>query len=117
MTNENPDVTELSAALTAQLTIRYSPVDLIKSPTEKLRSSNQKISLPIEIMLSILEMAVEMEPRMIRLGCHHDKFLKTIIVSDSPAQFHVTLKLRELLLTSKVLISKSLIPSEEVILT
>ncbi|TGO28311.1 hypothetical protein BPAE_0029g00390 [Botrytis paeoniae] len=117
MTNEDPEVTELSAAPTAQLTIRYSPVDLIKPPTEKLRSSNEKMSLPDEIVLSILEMAVQLEPRMIRLECHHDKFLKTIILSDSPAQFHITWKLRELLLTSTTLVSKSLIPSEEVMLT
>ncbi|KAF7899905.1 hypothetical protein EAF00_004241 [Botryotinia globosa] len=117
MTNEDPEVTELPAAPTAQLTIRYSPVDLIESPTEKLRSSNEKISLPDEIMLLILEMAIELEPRMIRLECHHDRFLKPIILSDSPAQFHVTWRLRELLLTSKTLISKSLIPSEEVMLT
>ncbi|TGO58225.1 hypothetical protein BCON_0057g00110 [Botryotinia convoluta] len=117
MTNEDPEVTELSAAPTAQLPIRYSTVHLIKSPTEKFGTSNEKLSLPDEIMLSILEMAVELETRVIRLGCHHDKFLKIIILSDSPAQFHITLKLRELLLTSKTLISKSLIPSEEVILT
>lgn len=51
-------------------------------------------------MLAILEMAIELEPRMIRLDCHHDKFLKTIILSDSPAPYHVTWKLRKLLLTS-----------------
>ncbi|THV53586.1 hypothetical protein BGAL_0047g00400 [Botrytis galanthina] len=105
MTNEDPEVTELSAAPTARLTIRYSPVNLIESPTEKLRSSNEKISLPDEIMLAILEMAIELEPRMIRLDCHHDKFLKTIILSDSPAPFHVTWKLRKLLLTEEVMLT------------
>ncbi|KAF7909519.1 uncharacterized protein EAF01_003237 [Botrytis porri] len=117
MTNEDLTVTELSVAPTAQLAIRYSPVDLIKPPTGNLGSSNKKIALPDETVLCILELAVQLEPRMIRLECHHDKCLKTIIVSDSPAQFHITWKLRRLLLTSKILISKSLIPSKEVMFT
>ncbi|CCD42561.1 hypothetical protein BofuT4_P076440.1 [Botrytis cinerea T4] len=117
MTNDDSEVAELSGAPTTQISIRYSSVDLIKSPTEKLGTSNKTMSLPVEIVLLILEMAVELEPRMIRLGCHHNKSLKIIILSNSPAQFYVTWELREMLLTSKSLISKLLIPREEVILT
>ena len=117
MTNGDSEVAELSGAPTTQISIRYSSVDLIKSPTEKLGTSNKTMSLPVEIVLLILEMAVELEPRMIRLECHHNKSLKIIILSNSPAQFYVTWELREMLLTSKTLISKLLIPREEVILT
>ncbi|KAI9649200.1 hypothetical protein NHQ30_001768 [Ciborinia camelliae] len=103
MADQDPMIIEQSAT---QLTTRDAASNVAKSPTEN-NKTHAHMSLPFEILLSILERAILSESRTLRLisgNCKDNPYFPSpMTVTDSPAPFRLCRELRKRLLASKIL--------------
>ncbi|KAJ8069280.1 hypothetical protein OCU04_002941 [Sclerotinia nivalis] len=85
--------------------IRDARINVGRTPIEKEKTSNENVSLPLEVILSILEMAILSEPRMLHLGRDHNWSCRDIALNESRGAFCVSRKSRKRLLALNILMS------------